>query len=187
MLPYLDGPTALDKVKIGLPERKTLASNATVHPLIKLSTTKTEEAVKEPVPKKQRYYFIRNNRVTLLLAVLLQHKFIFLFIFQTFLKLTTLSFTINAMQFTVCNNGTQWILDFGPDSVVLSVEDLDENFTISSLEVPLAAWSSLLSQRQEFLDNHLPRVPRTPNQQQTFEMREKVLFSVGAQDTGTSG
>ena len=53
--------------------------------------------------------------------------------------MTTRSFTINTMQFTVSNNGTQWILDFGPDSVVLSVNDLDENTTISSLEIPLAA------------------------------------------------
>ena len=107
--------------------------------------------------------------------------------FKTFLQLTTRSFTINTMQFTVSNNGTQWILDFTPDSVVLSVKDLDENLTISSLEIPLAAWSLLLSQRQEFLSNHLPRVPITPNQQGTFEMREEVLSSVGAQDTETSG
>ena len=91
------------------------------------------------------------------------------------------------MQFTVSNNGTHWILDFTPDSVVLSVKDLDENPTISSLEIPLAAWSLLLSQRQEFLSNHLPRDPITPNQQGTFEMREEVLSSVGAQDTDTSG
>ena len=107
--------------------------------------------------------------------------------FKTFLQLTTRSFTINTMQFTVSNNGTQWILDFTPDSVVLSVKDLDENLTISSLEIPLAAWSLLLSQRQEFLSNHLPRVPITPNQQGTFEMREEVLSIVGAQDTDTSG
>ena len=91
------------------------------------------------------------------------------------------------MQFTVSKNGTQWILDFGPDSVILSVKDLDENITISSLEIPLAAWSLLLSHRQEFLDNHLPRVPITPNQQGTFEMREEVLSSVRAQDTDSSG
>ena len=90
------------------------------------------------------------------------------------------------LQFTVSNNGTQWTLDFGPDSVVLSVKDLDENLRISSLELQLAAWSLLLSQR-EVLDNHLPRVPITPSQQGTFEMREEVLSSVGAQDTDTSG
>ena len=91
------------------------------------------------------------------------------------------------MIFSVSNNGTQWTLDFGPDSVVLSVKDLFENITINSLETPLAAWSLLLSQRQEFSDNHLLRVPITPNQQGTFEMREEVLSSVGAQDTDTSG
>ena len=77
-------------------------------------------------------------------------------------------------------------MDFGPDSVVLSVKDHHENITISSLEIPLAAWSLLLSQTQEFIDNHLPRVPITPNQQGTFEMRE-VLSSVRTQDTDTSG
>ena len=91
------------------------------------------------------------------------------------------------MQFTVSNNGTQWILDFRPDSVFLGVKDLDENITMISLERPLAAWSLLLSQKQEFLDNHLPRVPITPNQQGTIEMRKEVLSSVGAQDTDKSG
>ena len=78
-------------------------------------------------------------------------------------------------------------MDFGPDSVYLSVKDLDEYLTISSREIPLAAWSLLLSERQEFLDNQLPRVAITLNQQGTFEMREEVLSSVGAQDTPTKG
>ena len=121
------------------------------------------------------------------MVVLLQHKFTFLFIFQKFLQLTTRSFTINTTQFPVSNNGTHWILDFGPDSVVLSVKDLDKNLTISSLEIPLAAWYLLLSQRQENLNNHLPRVPITPNQHETFEMREEVLSSVGAKNINTKG
>ena len=45
----------------------------------------------------------------------------------------------------------------------------------------------LLSQRQDFLNNHLARVPITPNQKGTIEMREEVLSSVGAQDLDTSG
>ena len=121
------------------------------------------------------------------MAVLLQHKFTFLFIFQTFLKLTTGSCTNKTIQFTVSNNRTQWILDFGPDSVVLSVKDLDDNLIISSLEILLTAWSLLLSQRQDFLDNHLFGDPITPNQQGTFEMREEVLSSVGAQNTDSRG
>ena len=42
--------------------------------------------------------------------------------------------------------------------------------------------SLLLSQRQQFLNNHLPLVPGTPNQQGTHEKRDKVLSSVAAQE-----
>ena len=59
--------------------------------------------------------------------------------------------------------------------------------TISSQEIPLAAWSLLLSQRQQLVNNHLPRVPVTPNQQGTLEMKDEVLSSEGAQDMGTNG
>ena len=44
----------------------------------------------------------------------------------------------------------------------------------------------VLSQRQEFLNNHLARVPVTPNQQGTHEMRDDILSSVGAEDLNTS-
>ena len=90
------------------------------------------------------------------------------------------------MVFSVSNDGIQWTLDFGPDSVTIAVNNLVQNITISSQEIPLAAWQLLLSQRQEFLDNHLPRVPLTPKHHGTFEMREEVLSSVGAQDLDTS-
>ena len=90
------------------------------------------------------------------------------------------------MIFSVSNDGIQWILDFGPDSVTIAVNDLDQNLTISSQEIHLAAWQLLLSQRQDFLNNHLARVPITPNQEGTMEMREEVLSSVGAQDLDTS-
>ena len=119
------------------------------------------------------------------MVVLLQHKFTFRFSFHTSFQLTLRSFTINTRQFTVSNKGTQWILDFGPDSVVLSVKDLDENLTVSSLENPLAACFLLLSQKQKILNNLLPQVPII--QQGIFEMREEVLSIVGAQDTDTRG
>ena len=90
------------------------------------------------------------------------------------------------MIFSVSNDGIQWTLDFGPDSVTIAVNDLDQNKTISSQEIPLAAWKLLLSQRQDFLNNHLARVPTTPNQERTMEMRDEVLSSVGAQDLDTS-
>ena len=46
----------------------------------------------------------------------------------------------------------------------------------------------LLSQKQDFLNNHLAQVPitPTPNQQAIFEMREEILSSVGAQDLDTN-
>ena len=90
------------------------------------------------------------------------------------------------MIFSVSCDGLQWTLDFGPDSVTIAVNDLDQTITISSQEIPLAAWHLLLSQRQGFWDNRLPRVPIAPNQEGTMEKREEVLSSVGAQDLDTS-
>ena len=90
------------------------------------------------------------------------------------------------MIFSISNDGIRWTLDFGPDSVTIAVNDLDQNITISSQEIYLAAWQLLLSQRQEFMHNHLSRVPITTNQQGLFEMREEVLSSVGAQNLETS-
>ena len=90
------------------------------------------------------------------------------------------------MIFSVSNNGIQWTLDFGTDSLTIAVFDLDQNITISSQEIPLAAWQLLLSQRQDFLNNHLSRVPITENQEGAMDMRDEVLSSVGAQDLVTS-
>ena len=87
---------------------------------------------------------------------------------------------------SVSNNGIQWTLDFGPESVTIAVNDPNQNITISSQEIHRAAWHLLLPQRQDFLDNHLARVPVTPNQQRTHEKRDAVLSSVGAQDLDTS-
>ena len=90
------------------------------------------------------------------------------------------------MIFSGSHNGIQWTLEFGPDSVTVSVNDLDQNITIGSQELPLAVWQLLLSQREDFSDNHLARVPVTPNQQGTHEMRDKILSSTGSQDLDTS-
>ena len=90
------------------------------------------------------------------------------------------------MIFSVSNDGIRWTLDFGPDSITIAVNDLDQNITISSQEIPLAAGQLLLSQMQKILNNHLARVPITPNHEGTMEMREEILSSVGAQDLDTS-
>ena len=44
----------------------------------------------------------------------------------------------------------------------------------------------LLSQRQVFFDNHLPRVPIAQNREGTLEIRDEVLPSVGVQELDTS-
>ena len=90
------------------------------------------------------------------------------------------------MIFSVSNAWIQQTLDFPHDSVTIAVIDLVQNISISLQGRPLAAWQLLLSQRQDFLDNHLPRVPITQNQEGTVEMREEVLSNVGAQDLDTS-
>ena len=91
------------------------------------------------------------------------------------------------MIFSVSNNGIEWSLDFGPDSATLTVKDLVHEMTIRSQDFPLAAWSLLLNQRQEFLNNHPAWVPVTANQQGTHEMRNEVLSSVGVQGLDTNG
>ena len=90
------------------------------------------------------------------------------------------------MIFSVSNDGIKWTLDFGPDYVTIAVNDLDQNITISSQEIPLAAWQLHLSRRQDFLNNHLPRIQITPNQEGTMEMRDEIFSSVGTQDLDTS-
>ena len=90
------------------------------------------------------------------------------------------------MIFSVSSDGIQWTLDFGPHSVTIAVNDFVQKITISSQELPLAAWQLLLSQRQNFLNNHLARVPLTPKQEGSIEMIEEVLSSVGPQDLDTS-
>ena len=112
---------------------------------------------------------------------------IFLFNFNLQSTATQPTFNLqNIMIFSVSNDGIHWTLDFAPDSVTNAVIDRVQNITNSSQELPLAAWQLLLSQRQDFLDNHLPRVPITQNREGTMEMRDEVLSSVGAQDLDTS-
>ena len=67
------------------------------------------------------------------------------------------------MIFPVSNDRIQWTPDFGSDSVTIAVNDLVQNITFNSQEIPRAAWQLLLSQRQDILDNHVPRVPINQN------------------------
>ena len=69
------------------------------------------------------------------------------------------------MIFAFSNDGIDWYLDFGPESFILSVEDLVRETTKISHEIRLPFWSLLLSPRQNLLNSHLARVPKGPNQQ----------------------
>ena len=119
---------------------------------------------------------IRKKLVRFVLADDLSNIFIFQIILFNFnLQSAATQLTVNLQKIMislVSNDGIQWILAFGPDSVTIAVIDLDQNIIISSQEKPLAAWQLLLSQRQDFLNNHLARVPITPNQKGTMEMRD---------------
>ena len=59
--------------------------------------------------------------------------------------------------------------------------------TISPQEIPLSALSMFLFQRQEFFKNYLARVPTTPCDERTMEMRDEALSNASAQDMVTSG
>ena len=91
------------------------------------------------------------------------------------------------MAFSVPHNRIEWSLEFGSVSVTVIAKDLVQQMKVSSQELILAAWSLLLSQRQDFWKKHLERVPITLNQEGTLEIRDDVLSSVGAQNMDTSG
>ena len=91
------------------------------------------------------------------------------------------------MTVSVSNGSIVWSLDLGPCSFTLNVKDLVDEMTKISQEVRLATWSLLLSQRQNFLNNHLAPFIISPNQEGTMEMRDEVLSGVGPQDMDTSG
>ena len=75
---------------------------------------------------------------------------------------------------------------FGPDSVLLTVENLVQEKTIRSQLFLWATFSLVMSQGHDFLKKQLAQVPISPNQQKTMEMWDEVLSSVGLQDWDTS-
>ena len=170
---------------IALQERRVAITRSLLH-FWRNSSANQNQAHPNVSHKRTHQVHIWNKRIRFLLADDLSNIFIFQLILFSFTLQSTaiqLTFTLQKiMIFSVSNDGIQWTLDFGPDSVTIAVNDLDQNITISSQEIPLAAWQLLLSQRQDFLNNHLARVPITPNQEGTMEMRDEVLSSVGAQD-----
>ena len=138
-------------------------------PFLKKCLRQSQPSTSEREPKRTNQVQIWNKRISFLLADDSSNIFNFqIILFNFTLQSTATQLTFNLqkiMIFSVSNDGIQWTLDFGPDSVTIAVIDLVQNITISSQEIPLAAWQLLLSQRQNFLNNHLARVPITPNQE----------------------
>ena len=134
----------------------------------------------QPNRKKQKSLHIWPKSVELPLHEEMRYKF------NSWTHFIHFDLHSSSMIFAVSNEGIQWSFDFDPDSVIPTVKNFVQEITISSQENPLPAWNLLLSQRQEFLHNHLVQIPITPNQQGTFEMRKDVLASAGAQDMNTS-
>ena len=91
------------------------------------------------------------------------------------------------MIFSVSNDEIGWSFDFGQKSVTLTALNLIQEKTKGPQGLRLAAWSLLLSQKQKYLGEHPARVPVTPNQQGTHEMRDEVIPSLGAQEMDTGG
>ena len=67
-----------------------------------------------------------------------------------------------------------------------NLKDLVKTLIFSSHDILFPARSLLLQQSQDFLDNHLARVPLIPNQQGTLQMRDKMISSGVAQEVDTN-
>ena len=73
---------------------------------------------------------------------------------------------LSILMFSVYDHGNQWTLDYESNSVTLNGKDLVQNNKINPqeiLEILMASSSQFLVQTQEFLNNHLARIPFTPN------------------------
>ena len=92
------------------------------------------------------------------------------------------------MIFSVSYNRIEWFIDFGPDSVALTKNDLVQEMKIGFQELLVAAWSFVLSQRRGFSNDDLARGSFNCKDQGTMEMRVEVLSSVEAENLiDTSG
>ena len=120
------------------------------------SSPKNNQAQQKLYQKRQKSFHSCQNCVEFPLVDTVNQKFISIFILYTF------SLQQTNITFPVYNNVFERSLDFRPDSVTLTIKCFDQKMTISSLKLLLAAWSLLLSQRQEFLNNDLAQFPVTP-------------------------
>ena len=68
-----------------------------------------------------------------------------------------------------------WSLEFGPDTVSLEVQNFADQAVLNSLEIPLAVWNLLESQRLRFLENAISGAPLTEDEQaRPYEVHEQA-------------
>ena len=96
--------------------------------------------------------------------------------FFSVLILYTFSLQWSNMISSVSDNCIEWSFDFWKDSVILIVGDFVQEMTISVREIPFAAWSLLLSQREAILNSHLARVSFTPSKK--LQWRCGMMYSL---------
>ena len=79
------------------------------------------------------------------------------------------------MIFSVSNNNMNWSLEFGPDTVSLEVQNFADQAVLNSIEIPLAVWNLLESQRLRFLEDAISGAPLTEDEQaRPYEVHEQA-------------
>ena len=73
------------------------------------------------------------------------------------------------------NNNMNWSLEFGPDTVSLEVQKIADEAVLNSIEIQLAVWNLLESQRLPFLEEAIGGAPLTEDEQaRPYEVHEQA-------------
>ena len=67
-----------------------------------------------------------------------------------------------------------WSLEFGPDTVSLEVQNFADQAVLNSIEIPLAVWNLLESQRVRFLEDAISGAPLTEEHARPYEVLEQA-------------
>ena len=66
-------------------------------------------------------------------------------------------------------------VEFGPDTVSLEVQNFADQAVLSSIEIPIALWNLLESQRLQFLEDAISGAPLTEDEQaRPYEVHEQA-------------
>ena len=79
------------------------------------------------------------------------------------------------MMFSVSNINMNCSLEFGPDTVLLEVQNFADEAVLNSIEIPLAVWNLLGSQRLRFSEDEISGAPPTECEQaRPYEVHEQA-------------